>query len=90
MLLGAIVRGASHTAEQSTVALLPARNYFRFQVRLPDHLTPIDEADNIDDLISLANEHLEHGADARLQTLAERMTGTKRHGWWQWRKQASA
>lgn len=88
MLLGAIVRGASHTAEHSTVALLPAKNYFRFQVRLPDHLTAIDEADNIDALIALANEHLTHGADARLKALAQRMTGKRPHPWWQWRKDA--
>lgn len=90
MLLGAIVRGASHTAEHSTVALLPAKNYFRFQVRLPDHLTPIDEADNIDDLIVLAREHLEHGADARLKALAQRMIGKKQRSWWPQRKEASA
>lgn len=83
MLLGAIVRGASHTAEHSTVALLPAKNYFRFQVRLPDHLTPIDEAANLDGLIALANEHLEYGADERLKTLAQRMTGKKSLSWWQ-------
>jgi len=89
LLLGALVRGASNTAEQSTVALLPSRNYYRFQVRLPDHLTPMDEADNVDELIELANAHLEHGADARLQALASRMSGKKhgakpsaKPGWW--------
>lgn len=90
LLLGALVRGASHTAEMSTIALLPSRNYYRFQVRLPEHLTPMDEADNVDDLIELANTHLEHGADSRLQALAERMTGKKHRSWWPQRKEASA
>lgn len=90
LLLDALVRGASHTAQLSASALLPSRNYFRFQVRLPDHLTSMDEANNVDELIELANTHLEHGADSRLQELAQRMTGKKHRSWWPHRKAASA
>lgn len=75
MLLSALVRGASNTAELSSSALIPSRNYYRFQCRLPAHLVPLDAADNVDELIKLAVEHLEHGADHRLQELARRMTG---------------
>ena len=82
MLLAALVRGSSHTAELSTNALLPARNYFRFQIRLPERLAPLDEADNVDELIALACNHLENGTDARLQELARRMLGKKQPAWW--------
>lgn len=84
MLLAALVRGASNTAELSSSALVPSRNYFRFQCRLPEHLVPLDAADNVDELIQLAMAHLESGADHRLQELAARMTGKKPiPAWWQ-------
>ena len=90
MLLTALVRGSSHTAELSTTALLPSRNYFRFQLRLPERLVPMDEADNVDDLITLALDHLDNGADHRLQVLARRMLGERESAWWRRRKEASA
>ena len=81
MLLGAIVRGASHTAEHSTTTLIPARNYYRFQVHLPPGLAALDEADNIDALTELALQHLEDGADKRLAVLAQRMRGKHAMSW---------
>lgn len=90
MLMSALVRGASHTAEHSSTALLPSRNYHRFQVALPERLAALDEADNVDELIAIARAHLEHGADMRLRTLAGRMIGRKPRSWWPRRKEASA
>ncbi len=89
MLMNALVRGASHTAEKSTAALLPSRNYFRFQVGIPERLAALDDADNVDELIAIAKAHLDHGADVRLQALANRMIGKKSRIWWP-RKEASA
>jgi patatin-like phospholipase/acyl hydrolase len=91
MLLSALVRGASHTAELSSAALLPSRNYFRFQMRLPQRLVALDAAENVDELIALACDHLDNGADRRLQELAERMRGKPPGAaWWPRRKAARA
>lgn len=91
MFLSALVRGASHTAEHTTTAMLPSRNYWRFQVRLPESLVQLDDADNVDALIELAQSHLENGADNRLQELSRRMTGKSvRKSWWERHREASA
>jgi predicted acylesterase/phospholipase RssA len=91
MFISALVRGASHTAEHATTVMLPSRNYWRFQVRLPEPLVPLDEADNVDDLIALAHTHLENGADQRLADLSRRMLGKReRRAWLERRRGASA
>jgi predicted acylesterase/phospholipase RssA len=91
LLLRALVRGASHTAEHTTQVMLPARNYWRFQVPLPDALVPLDAADNVDPLIQLALAHLENGADHRLYELARRMQGKRpQPGWLERNRRVSA
>lgn len=71
----ALVAGATGTDELTAKTMVPARNYWRFQVTLPPHLEPMDDTDNVDDLIALARATLDQGADQRLQQLARRMRG---------------
>lgn len=75
ILMQALVAGATGTDDLTARSMLPARNYWRFQVALPPHLEPMDEAENVDELLALANKHLAHGADERLRQLARRMRG---------------
>jgi uncharacterized protein len=87
----ALVAGATGTDDLTARTMLPSRNYWRFQVTLPPHLVPMDEADNVDALIRLAQDHLANGADVRLQQLARRMQGKsiERH-WWEGKQPPTA
>ncbi|MBK1732769.1 patatin-like phospholipase family protein [Thiococcus pfennigii] len=80
----ALVVGATGTDELTARTMLPSRNYWRFQVTLPERLAAMDAAENVDELIEVANNHLAHGADERLRQLARRMQGLPLEpGWWE-------
>jgi patatin-like phospholipase/acyl hydrolase len=71
----ALIAGATGTDDLTARTMLPSRNYWRLQVTLPARLEPMDEAENVDDLIGLASAYLANGADQRLKQLARRMRG---------------
>lgn len=80
----ALFQGATGTDHVTARALLPARNYWRFQTSIPARLEPLDEIENIDELIAIAYAHLSDGADHRLAQLARRLQGKPLDPhWWE-------
>ncbi len=82
MITTALFQGAVGTDHLTAKTMLPSANYWRFQIPLPSRLEPMDNPDNVDALIGIANEYLDNGSNHRLQRLSRRMQGRREEPGW--------